>query len=115
MNGLVLKESLAVVGIEVIEEETTVYNFEVEDDHTYFVTEAEVWVHNADRSYSMKADNISQLGLKKASETYLKYKNGEITKAEYEKEMKSIQGGKYIADPSALEVVDTLDFDAGAK
>jgi hypothetical protein len=29
MNGLVLKESFAVVGIEVIEEETTVYNFEV--------------------------------------------------------------------------------------
>jgi hypothetical protein len=45
----------------------------------------------------------------------LKYKNGELTKAEYEKEMKSIQGGKYIADPSVLEVVDTLDFDAGAK
>jgi hypothetical protein len=42
-----MKESLAVVDIEVIEEDTTVYNFEVEDDHTYFVTEAEVWVHNA--------------------------------------------------------------------
>lgn len=50
VSSLVMKESLAVVDIEVIEEETTVYNFEVEDDHTYFVTEAEVWVHNADRS-----------------------------------------------------------------
>ncbi len=48
VSGLVLKGSLAVVDIEVIEEETTVYNFEVEDDHTYFVTEAEVWVHNAE-------------------------------------------------------------------
>jgi hypothetical protein len=48
VSGLVMNESLAVVDIEVIEEETTVYNFEVEDDHTYFVTEAEVWVHNAD-------------------------------------------------------------------
>lgn len=48
VSGLVLKESLAVVDIEVIEEETTVYNFEVEDDHTYFVTEAEVWVYNAE-------------------------------------------------------------------
>jgi hypothetical protein len=48
VSGLVLNESLAVVDIEVIEEETIVYNFEVEDDHTYFVTEAEVWVHNAD-------------------------------------------------------------------
>jgi intein/homing endonuclease len=59
VSSLVMKESLAVVDIEVIEEETTVYNFEVEDDHTYFVTDAEVWVHNADKSYSMKADNVS--------------------------------------------------------
>ncbi|MDF3819607.1 hypothetical protein P3G55_06835 [Leptospira sp. 96542] len=46
LRGLAAKMSLAVVGIEVLEEETTVYNFEVEEDHTYFVTEAEVWVHN---------------------------------------------------------------------
>ncbi|PJD99278.1 MAG: hypothetical protein CK427_16090 [Leptospira sp.] len=43
VGGLILKESLAVVDINIIEEETTVYNFEVEDDHTYFVTEAELW------------------------------------------------------------------------
>ncbi|MCZ8239745.1 MAG: polymorphic toxin-type HINT domain-containing protein [Leptospiraceae bacterium] len=48
VSRLVMKESLAVGDIEVIEEETTVYNFEVEDDHTYFVTEVEVWVHNAE-------------------------------------------------------------------
>ncbi len=46
-RSLIVRESLAVIDIEVIEEETTVYNFEVEDDHTYFVTDAEVWVHNA--------------------------------------------------------------------
>jgi hypothetical protein len=51
VSRLVMKESLAVVDIEVIEEDTTVYNFEVEDDHTYFVTEAEVWVHNAPTEY----------------------------------------------------------------
>jgi hypothetical protein len=58
VSGLVLKESLAVVDIEVIEEETTVYSFEVEDDHTYFVTEAEVWVHNADKKYSEMMDKV---------------------------------------------------------
>lgn len=51
VSRLVMKESLAVVDIEVIEEETTVYNFEVEDDHTYFVIEAELWVHNYELSY----------------------------------------------------------------
>jgi hypothetical protein len=31
------------------ENKTTVYNFEVDDDHTYFVTISELWVHNADK------------------------------------------------------------------
>ena len=33
--------------IEECEFATTVYNFQVEDYHTYFVGECEVWVHNA--------------------------------------------------------------------
>ncbi|PJZ82986.1 hypothetical protein CH364_18565, partial [Leptospira harrisiae] len=39
--------SLTIISIGIKEKETTVYNFEVEDDHTYFVTEAGIWVHNA--------------------------------------------------------------------
>ncbi len=61
VSGLVIKESLAVVDIEVIEEETTVYNFEVEDDHTYFVTDAEVWVHNADSYTVQKGERVQMV------------------------------------------------------
>ncbi|MCR5609271.1 MAG: HINT domain-containing protein [Lachnospiraceae bacterium] len=35
-------------------EPTTTYNFEVEDWHTYFVSDAEVWVHNS----SGKCDDV---------------------------------------------------------
>lgn len=38
---------------EVLDGETrTVYNFKVEDFHTYYVGESSVWVHNADDTYS---------------------------------------------------------------
>jgi hypothetical protein len=42
---------LAISSIEVDGREETVYNFEVEDFHTYFVGESGVWVHN-DESYN---------------------------------------------------------------
>ncbi|MCR5607988.1 MAG: HINT domain-containing protein [Lachnospiraceae bacterium] len=35
-------------------EPTKTYNFEVEDGHTYFVSDAEVWVHNS----SGKCDDV---------------------------------------------------------
>ena len=37
--------------IELTDEPTTVYNFQVEDYHTYFVGENGVWVHNAGKEY----------------------------------------------------------------
>jgi hypothetical protein len=41
--------------VETVEvEPTTTYNFEVEDWHTYFVSDAEVWVHNS----SGKCDDV---------------------------------------------------------
>ncbi|WP_167883873.1 Hint domain-containing protein [Leptospira stimsonii] len=40
-------ETLKVVSILIDERQETVYNFEVEEDHTYFVGEVGVWVHNA--------------------------------------------------------------------
>ncbi|MCC5816366.1 MAG: hypothetical protein JJT78_16570 [Leptospira sp.] len=43
---------LAISSIEVDGREDTVYNFEVEDFHTYFVGEVGVWVHNNDDSYN---------------------------------------------------------------
>ena len=34
--------------VELTDEPTTVYNFQVEDFHTYYVGECGVWVHNAE-------------------------------------------------------------------
>ena len=42
--------------IEECENPETVYNFQVEDYHTYFVGECEVWVHNAQRCFSSSKD-----------------------------------------------------------
>jgi hypothetical protein len=45
---------LQIVSIEIDDRAETVYNFEVEDFHTYFVGEVGVWVHNAEyRNLSM--------------------------------------------------------------
>ncbi|PJZ78545.1 TIGR04388 family protein [Leptospira neocaledonica] len=41
-------EALAIESIEVEDRKETVYNFEVEDFHSYFVGENGVWVHNVD-------------------------------------------------------------------
>ncbi|MBM9549247.1 hypothetical protein JWG40_19650 [Leptospira sp. 201903074] len=43
-------QELVVTDITIDERAETVYNFEVEEYHTYFVGESGVWVHNADRS-----------------------------------------------------------------
>ena len=43
-NNILLIEDYTV---EITEEPTTVYNFQVEDFHTYFVGECCIWVHNA--------------------------------------------------------------------
>ncbi len=40
--------TLQILSVEIDQREETVYNFEVEDFHTYFVGEVGVWVHNAD-------------------------------------------------------------------
>jgi LysM repeat protein len=51
------------------ENKTTVYNFEVEDDHTYFVTISELWVHNADDYMVKKGENLKSIA-KKINEKY---------------------------------------------
>ncbi|MBX9784362.1 MAG: hypothetical protein K2X48_13815 [Chitinophagaceae bacterium] len=40
-------EALAITHIEIVAQHTTVYNFEVEDFHTYYVSEQRVLVHNS--------------------------------------------------------------------
>ena len=49
-NGSILL--LESTEIELTDEPTKVYNFEVEDFHTYFVGECGVWVHNANDLYA---------------------------------------------------------------
>ena len=46
-NDLIVSDCI----IEKCENPETVYNFQVEDYHTYFVGECEVWVHNAGELY----------------------------------------------------------------
>lgn len=43
---------LVVSDVTIDERAETVYNFEVEEFHTYFVGEVGVWVHNDDKQYS---------------------------------------------------------------
>ena len=49
--------TLAIASIEIDRRTETVYNFQVENAHTYFVTEDAVLVHNADRSYAVVFQN----------------------------------------------------------
>ncbi|MCG6146466.1 HINT domain-containing protein [Leptospira bandrabouensis] len=109
-------KELAITDITIDEREETVYNFEVEGYHTYFVGEVGVWVHNADKKeYSMPRSDAGIKGLKKATDIYLKFSNGEISKSELESELKLIKEGKYIADPTTKDSKGTLKFDASKQ
>ena len=54
--------------IEECEFATTVYNFQVEDYHTYFVGECEVWVHNAGEKYKVASKINENTNLIKEAE-----------------------------------------------
>ena len=64
------------------DEPTKVYNFQVEDFHTYFVGENEVWVHNA--NYDEAIDIVSKdykPGRKTKGKTELNVKDGDYNDA----------------------------------
>lgn len=64
---------LGIARIDVIKKEETVYNFEVENNHTYFVTEDEVLVHNAENnSYNLTQGFRPTMKLAKETEALLK-------------------------------------------
>ncbi|GLY35666.1 hypothetical protein Amsp01_016900 [Amycolatopsis sp. NBRC 101858] len=48
-------EEQAITGITSARAPTTVYNFEVEGDHNYYITDAQLLVHNCDLNYHEKA------------------------------------------------------------
>lgn len=54
-NNILVIEDYAVV---LMEEPTTVFNFQVEDFHTYYVGEGYLWVHNAGTDYSGNKSDI---------------------------------------------------------
>ena len=51
-NDLIVSDCI----IEEFENPETVYNFQVEDYHTYFVGACGIWVHNAQRCFSSSKD-----------------------------------------------------------
>ncbi len=50
---------LQIVSIEIDDRAETVYNFEVEDFHTYFVGEVGVWVHNAEGYQEFRKNSLA--------------------------------------------------------
>lgn len=49
---------LQIVSIDIDDRAETVYNFEVEEYHTYFVGEVGVWVHNDDYANKHSAEKV---------------------------------------------------------
>ncbi|TGL11233.1 polymorphic toxin-type HINT domain-containing protein [Leptospira meyeri] len=90
-------QELVITDITIDERVEIVYNFEVEGYHTYFVGEVGVWVHNADKTYSMKKNAVGVDGFKAALVAKDKLLSGEISDKEYEQEMRAIQKGKYLS------------------
>ena len=73
--------------VEEFDEPATVYNFQVEDYHTYFVGESAVWVHNKNcKPRSPKSDVVEKGENLDGSITYTKNINGKNVQVTYSKE-----------------------------
>ena len=73
--------------IELTEEPVSVYNFQVEDYHTYFVGECCVWVHNAEcKPRTPKKDVLDKVDNPDGSTTYTKSVNGKNVSVKYSKD-----------------------------
>ena len=87
--------------VELTDEPVTVYNFQVEDFHTYYVGECGVWVHNAE-GYSENLIPNKKDGLRREnkvqSELQEKYPKSEGYKIESERLLRDSNGKKAI-DP----------------
>jgi hypothetical protein len=68
---------LSLNDITIEERDKTVYNFEVEDNHTYYVGQEEVLVHN-DRAYTQDDNKKSLVDLLVEGERYITLKNGQV-------------------------------------
>ena len=73
--------------IKLTEEPVSVYNFQVEDFHTYFVGDCSVWVHNKNcKPRSPKSDVVEKVENADGSITYTKNINGKNVNVTYSKE-----------------------------
>ena len=73
--------------VEEFDEPATVYNFQVEDYHTYFVGDCAVWVHNKNcKPRSPKSDVVEKGENLDGSITYTKNINGKNVQVTYSKE-----------------------------
>ena len=75
--------------IEELHEPATVYNFQVEDYHTYFVGDCAVWVHNASSDYNLiEPDKYTELS---------------------ESEMRIILSDRGLDDTAVQDMIDSFD------
>ena len=73
--------------IKLTEKPVSVYNFQVEDFHTYFVGDCSVWVHNKNcKPRSPKSDVVEKVENADGSITYTKNINGKNVNVTYSKE-----------------------------
>ena len=73
--------------IEEAAEPVDVYNFQVEDYHTYFVGNCAVWVHNAEcKPRTPKKDVLDKVDNPDGSTTYTKSVNGKNVSVTYSKD-----------------------------
>ena len=80
--------------LELTEEPVSVYNFQVEDFHTYFVGDCAVWVHNAE--CTIEFDNRSGLDEKEFKQQLKDQQDGlgDLTIDEYQKNRKAYKDRK---------------------
>ena len=107
--------------IELTEEPVEVYNFNVDDAHTYFVGENAVWVHNAEcKPRQPKSDLIDKVDNPDGSTTYTKNVNGKNISVKYSKEgyadFSPYSHPKY-SNPVKIDMIgdDYYDFKAANK
>ena len=91
--------------MELTEEPVSVYNFQVEDFHTYFVGDCAVWVHNAE--CTIEFNNKSGLDEKEFKQQLSDQQDGfgDLTIDEYKKIEQHMKVGKLLPETEEILIV----------
>jgi hypothetical protein len=96
-------------------EETTVYNFEVEGNHTYYVSEAGVLVHNQSPSYASAFEGIKDFFTvgpdrykKDVAKKYNLSDPNQIDSAAFEAHFGRIDGVKFGRESGGIDLFDAI-------